>query len=652
MSQSALIFENIVVHIVRFRADGDVSFLGALARKIIGRGGRIASRIGRDCTHIIFQEKPCCSASEKASEEAKLRELFDKLDKSTQIDTEAPHVVSPLWVQESLKIGRVAEELEFVVQRPSAAAIWLHGASTSSSDPSASSKLIPPRRKSTSSATATAAALLSTSTLAPAPLAALLMDDMNEMLMFSSSQAIREADGGGGGIRIRDDKRIDDRAANKGLHHPPPPPKWADQSLKLPSKAEDPKPCHLTSSTASEREEDALGSRKRTREDQPHPYVNNSSRRSSLATAGPSNVSALLARALSSVVSPPLSAGGDAKKRRTSSNQVTPRNTPLNSPRPASAIIIPKVKSLDPQVIDLTLTGSKNDKPSSLETEKEIDKEEGVDNKENKAVLDHGGVSKAVTRVVVAAQKPSKEKFRAPNQVKMTDFFPLSNQSKSSKASPPQPVRPPQIETNIHLAYSSIDPQTVELVRSSSEKLKRLGADICSEGQEEGKITHLIIGPEPKRTIKLLVAIAEGCCFLTPQWISDSLNAGHFLEIDAYRSASNYSKASDAVRLRRENGGGRVLILEGQSVFLWPSRDDASKSKVKEKHRVGIERIVRLLGGKLTSSPSPAHTCIQMAGSEGEPMDQTQGVKWVMEEWLLQMAERQEPMKIEGYYVR
>ena len=81
-SQSAPIFTDAVVHIIRFRADGDVSFLGALARKIISRGGRITNRIAKDCTHIIFQEKPCCSTSEKAAEDAKLRELFDeKLDK-------------------------------------------------------------------------------------------------------------------------------------------------------------------------------------------------------------------------------------------------------------------------------------------------------------------------------------------------------------------------------------------------------------------------------------------------------------------------------------------------------------------------------------------------------------------------------------------
>jgi hypothetical protein len=609
MSQSAPIFADTVVHIVRFRADGDVSFLGSLARRIISRGGRITNRIAKETTHIIFQEKPCCSAAERAAEEAKLRELFD--DKLGKLDSLAkvPHVVSPLWVQESLKLGHLADEQDFAVKRPSAPAIWLHSASTSAADPSASSKQ--PRRKSASSATATAAALLSNSSVAPAPLASLLMEDVNDTLMFSSSQAIKEAEGS---------RRVMERKIpNFAI---PPPPRWAESGKQKENASE-----------RSEKEEEVVGSRKRTREEQPEPCVNiDVTRRRS--SQGPSSVSALLSRALSSVVSPPnLLAGGNgggearSSKRRTSSNHVTPRTTPLNSPRDPGAIgmiVIPKIKTDQVPVIDLTASagnGSKNVMPSSSS----LAKEEGND-KENSALAQQA------------------HKVREKGNGKMTDFFPLATTKSSSKLSESKSEK-------VCVAYSSVDAQTIELIKKAS---KELGLEVCPEGQEERKkITHLIVGPDPKRTIKMLVAISRGCHIVNDEWISDSLTAGKLLEIHdlRHRSSSCYSATSDSVReMRRVQGQKRPL--EGTTVFLWPARGDASSS-VKERHREGIERVVGLLGGKIASLPSSATCHIMMAGAEGKPLEVTEGIRWLKEEWLLQMAEKQEAVDIidKSYYV-
>lgn len=70
-----------VVYIVRWRADGDISFQGPLARKVASHGARVVTRLTKDVTHVLLQLKPLPSPSERALELDKLRELYAKVDK-------------------------------------------------------------------------------------------------------------------------------------------------------------------------------------------------------------------------------------------------------------------------------------------------------------------------------------------------------------------------------------------------------------------------------------------------------------------------------------------------------------------------------------------------------------------------------------------
>lgn len=143
-----------VVYIVRWRADGDISFQGPLARKVASHGARVVQRLTKDVTHVLLQLKPLPSPSERALEQDKLRELYAKVDKVcamhacsawwqhlrmgrfslqrivwTLTATHAwplltialalcpqqchavplPHVVTPLWVQDTIQQGRRAQ---------------------------------------------------------------------------------------------------------------------------------------------------------------------------------------------------------------------------------------------------------------------------------------------------------------------------------------------------------------------------------------------------------------------------------------------------------------------------------------------------------------------------------------------------------------
>jgi hypothetical protein len=45
---------------------------------------------------------------------------------------------------------------------------------------------------------------------------------------------------------------------------------------------------------------------------------------------------------------------------------------------------------------------------------------------------------------------------------------------------------------------------------------------LCAAGQEVGRVTHLLLGSQ-RRTLKLLLAIANGAWLLEPAWLTDSV---------------------------------------------------------------------------------------------------------------------------------
>jgi hypothetical protein len=45
---------------------------------------------------------------------------------------------------------------------------------------------------------------------------------------------------------------------------------------------------------------------------------------------------------------------------------------------------------------------------------------------------------------------------------------------------------------------------------------------LCVGGHEEGRLTHLLIGAE-RRTLKLLLGVANGAWLLQPEWLTASI---------------------------------------------------------------------------------------------------------------------------------
>ena len=76
------------------------------------------------------------------------------------------------------------------------------------------------------------------------------------------------------------------------------------------------------------------------------------------------------------------------------------------------------------------------------------------------------------------------------------------------------------------VALTSVDAGVTDLARSAVRRLR--GLRLCPEGREDGQVTHLVVGDE-RRTLKLMLAVANGAWLLSPQWVTASLEARRWL---------------------------------------------------------------------------------------------------------------------------
>lgn len=70
-----------VIYVLRWRSDGDVTFHGPLSRRLSDAGAKLAIRITKEVSHIIFQQKALATPHEKKLEEDKLRDIYEKMEK-------------------------------------------------------------------------------------------------------------------------------------------------------------------------------------------------------------------------------------------------------------------------------------------------------------------------------------------------------------------------------------------------------------------------------------------------------------------------------------------------------------------------------------------------------------------------------------------
>jgi microcephalin len=125
---------------------------------------------------------------------------------------------------------------------------------------------------------------------------------------------------------------------------------------------------------------------------------------------------------------------------------------------------------------------------------------------------------------------------------------------------------PPACEAPMRgtLAVTCATPELADVAHTATKRLR--GLRLCPFAS--AAVTHLVVA-EPKRTLKVLHAIARGAWLLTPAWLYASLEAGRWVAEDEYEDAT--FPGARASRLAR----GSAALLEGVKLAVFEPRRKA-----------------------------------------------------------------------------
>ncbi|KAK3915929.1 Microcephalin [Frankliniella fusca] len=156
-----------------------------------------------------------------------------------------------------------------------------------------------------------------------------------------------------------------------------------------------------------------------------------------------------------------------------------------------------------------------------------------------------------------------------------------------------------------------------------SEAIRILGG-WKMEQNVSSQTTHVICGDD-RRTVNLLLGIAQGCWILPYSWVQQSLQAGHWLDEEAFEMKT--FPAIQKCRIARETFGGRCNIFNtGDSYYLSP--------KTRPPH-AQLRKLLLLCGAKIVSTLRKATVCITSKAIEIEVEQPLPGTVSVTEQWVL-----------------
>ncbi|KAK9811968.1 hypothetical protein WJX73_004071 [Symbiochloris irregularis] len=184
------------------------------------------------------------------------------------------------------------------------------------------------------------------------------------------------------------------------------------------------------------------------------------------------------------------------------------------------------------------------------------------------------------------------------------------------------------------IALSSASEAITAATRRAAKQLR--GLRLCADGSEE-HVTHLVMGAE-RRTMKVLLAIANGAWLLTPEWVTASVDAGMWLPETPYESQSRFAAAAARARSARGQVKGRGKhcgwrLLRDERVHIHePTRKGSN----------GNAPHLRRLAAALDAKVGSLQTCTLcvVAGGAPKPSSLPAGARAVTEEWLLHAAEQ------------
>ncbi|GFR48773.1 hypothetical protein Agub_g10594 [Astrephomene gubernaculifera] len=218
-----------------------------------------------------------------------------------------------------------------------------------------------------------------------------------------------------------------------------------------------------------------------------------------------------------------------------------------------------------------------------------------------------------------------------------------------------------------HLMHTCLDNTAKSAMQNAVRQLE--GARLCS-ADHKGPITHLVLGSAAKRTVKVLLAIANGALFVTPAWVTESLKAGRWLPEDEFPAQGNFAETARAVRAllpawqqqqrqqqRQQQGAegstaaaapltpsGRVVAkpLAGRQVCVLGTPFVFAKMSEAATRKADLERLLVALGGELV--PARSATLFVALGDATQTAERRShagnaAAQVVEEEWLYRLAE-------------
>eukprot|EP00775_Hariotina_reticulata_P003691 gene3691-3951_t len=188
-----------------------------------------------------------------------------------------------------------------------------------------------------------------------------------------------------------------------------------------------------------------------------------------------------------------------------------------------------------------------------------------------------------------------------------------------------------------YIAWTSVSSAVGDLAKAAVQRLPG-GFRACVEGHEEGRVTHLVVGAE-RRTLKLLLGLAQGAWLLSPEWVTASLEKGTWQPPEGYEVESRFSQVAAAVRAARAAGrytgplSGRLVTIHCHAA----AGGAFASQKAAAEHRQSLQRLVRALGGRVCGAKVAQLAVV--AGATALPCELPASAPAVGEEWLLRLAE-------------
>jgi hypothetical protein len=260
-----------------------------------------------------------------------------------------------------------------------------------------------------------------------------------------------------------------------------------------------------------------------------------------------------------------------------------------------------------------------------------------------------GGRRAAAAKANKAAPPPAK--------AKATKKAPAANPKAAKAATPAAPAAKPKAAAKAaapaapaaaaaaapaargFLATTAVGSSVAELTRAATRRLR--GLRPCAEGAEDGAVTHLVVGAE-RRTLKVLLAVANGAALLAPEWVTASLDAGRWLPPAGFPRGGRFAAGAARARAALEDPDAAPL-LAGLRVHVVGAGAGARRSGSVGGAGAGagapaLRRLAAALGAPPGASARACDVCVVPAGGR-RPAELPKAARAVREEWLLAAAE-------------